>query len=64
MGPNGIGKSTLLKIAMGELESDAGEVTWGHETYPLYFSQDHREEIPDTTPVHEGSWFTLLEVTP
>jgi len=28
MGPNGIGKSTLLKIAMGELEADAGTVEW------------------------------------
>ena len=28
LGPNGIGKSTLLKIAMGEVEADAGEVEW------------------------------------
>ena len=40
MGPNGIGKSTLLKIIMGELESDAGGVTWGYETHPGYFAQD------------------------
>jgi ATPase subunit of ABC transporter with duplicated ATPase domains len=45
MGPNGIGKSTLLKILMGRLEADAGEVTWGYETYPGYFAQDHREEF-------------------
>ncbi|MFU8806149.1 MAG: ABC-F family ATP-binding cassette domain-containing protein, partial [Bradymonadaceae bacterium] len=43
IGPNGIGKSTLLKIVVGELEADTGEVEWGHETYPGYFSQDHRE---------------------
>jgi ATPase subunit of ABC transporter with duplicated ATPase domains len=48
MGPNGIGKSTLLKIAMGELEADAGEVEWGYETHPGYFAQDHREQLePD-----------------
>ena len=40
MGPNGIGKSTLLKIVMGELESDAGRVAWGYETHPSYFAQD------------------------
>jgi ATPase subunit of ABC transporter with duplicated ATPase domains len=45
LGPNGIGKSTLLKILMGRLEADAGEVVWGYETYPGYFAQDHREEF-------------------
>jgi len=43
IGPNGIGKSTLLKIAMGEVEPDAGRVEWGYETHPGYFSQDHNE---------------------
>jgi ATPase subunit of ABC transporter with duplicated ATPase domains len=43
IGPNGIGKSTLLKIAMGEIEADAGQSEWGYETHPGYFSQDHHE---------------------
>jgi len=43
IGPNGIGKSTLLKIMTGRLEADAGEVEWGYETHPGYFAQDHRE---------------------
>jgi ATPase subunit of ABC transporter with duplicated ATPase domains len=45
LGPNGIGKSTLLKIAMGDVEADAGEIEWGYETYPGYFAQDHREQL-------------------
>jgi ABC-type multidrug transport system ATPase subunit len=45
MGPNGIGKSTLLKIVMGRLEADAGEVEWGYQTQPGYFAQDHKEEL-------------------
>ena len=45
MGPNGIGKSTLLKIAMGELAADAGETEWGYEAHPGYFAQDHREKL-------------------
>jgi ATPase subunit of ABC transporter with duplicated ATPase domains len=51
IGPNGIGKSTLLKIAMGELAPDAGEVEWGYETRPGYFAQDHHEQFdsPDRT---------------
>ena len=42
MGPNGVGKSTLLKIAMGELEADEGEAVWGYEARPGYLAQDYR----------------------
>lgn len=45
VGPNGVGKSTLLKIVTGEVESDAGDVVWGYETHPGYFAQDHREQL-------------------
>jgi ATPase subunit of ABC transporter with duplicated ATPase domains len=47
LGPNGLGKSTLLKIVTGNLEADAGSVKWGHETRVGYFPQDHREGLPD-----------------
>jgi ATPase subunit of ABC transporter with duplicated ATPase domains len=43
IGPNGIGKSTLAKIAVGEVEPEAGKMEWGYETHPGYFSQDHNE---------------------
>ncbi len=43
IGPNGIGKSTLLKIALGIIDADDGEVEWGYETHPGYFSQDHED---------------------
>ena len=49
MGPNGIGKSTLLKIIMGEIEPDAGEIEWGYETHTGYFAQDHREQFQNPT---------------
>jgi ATPase subunit of ABC transporter with duplicated ATPase domains len=42
IGPNGIGKSTLLKIMMGELPPDSGTSAWGYETHPGYFAQDQR----------------------
>jgi ATPase subunit of ABC transporter with duplicated ATPase domains len=45
IGPNGIGKSTLLKIMVGRLAPDRGTVTWGYESEPGYFAQDHRELI-------------------
>ncbi len=53
MGPNGIGKSTLLKIVMGELEADAGAVEWGYETQPGYFAQDHHEQLEESTRTAE-----------
>jgi ATPase subunit of ABC transporter with duplicated ATPase domains len=53
MGPNGIGKSTLLKIVMGELEADAGEVDWGYEAHPGYFAQDNKEGFADSAETTE-----------
>ena len=43
IGPNGLGKSTLLKIVMSRLEADSGGVRFGHEVRPGYFAQDHHE---------------------
>ncbi len=45
IGPNAIGKSTLLKVAMGEVAADAGSVTWGYETHPGYVAQDHKAQL-------------------
>ena len=57
IGPNGIGKSTLLKIATGRVEADAGDVEWGYETYPGYFAQDHHEELQNNRQnVEENLW--------
>ncbi len=47
IGANGLGKSTLLRILVGRLEADRGEVGWGHEARVGYFPQDHRELMPD-----------------
>jgi ATPase subunit of ABC transporter with duplicated ATPase domains len=53
IGPNGLGKSTLLKIATSNLDADRGSVTWGHETRVGYFAQDHHEALlePQATPI-------------
>ena len=61
LGPNGIGKSTLLKIAMGVVEPDAGKVEWGYETWPGYFAQDHRELV-DSSDQSVEAW--LWELVP
>ena len=51
VGPNGIGKSTLLKVVMGELDADNGAVEWGYETHPGYFAQDPKDhlDVPRST---------------
>jgi len=59
IGPNGIGKSTLLKIILGQLEADKGEVTIGHEAQIGYFPQDHHEQIPTNTTPYE--WLYSFE---
>src|SRR5450432_450263 len=53
IGPNGLGKSTLLRIVVERLAADAGLVRWGHEVRVGYFPQDHRELLddPDATPL-------------
>jgi len=53
IGANGLGKSTLLRVAVERLPPDTGEVKWGHETRIGYFPQDHREVLrdPEATPL-------------
>jgi ATPase subunit of ABC transporter with duplicated ATPase domains len=45
IGPNGIGKSTLLKVMIAETPADGGTVEWGYETHPGYVAQDHKAQI-------------------
>ncbi len=53
IGHNGVGKTTLCKMLMGELPPDTGTITWGHQVSLGYLAQDHRESIPDDTTVNE-----------
>lgn len=43
VGPNGIGKSTLLKILLGEHSVDDGTYRWSEMADTGYFAQDYRE---------------------
>jgi len=64
IGANGLGKSTLLKLLVGRLDEDAGEMTWGYETRLGYFAQDHRELLGDE-PVTalDYLWSTIPQET-
>ncbi|MBL8308925.1 MAG: ATP-binding cassette domain-containing protein [Burkholderiales bacterium] len=39
VGPNGIGKTTLLKLILGELAADRGKIRVGHNLQVAYFDQ-------------------------
>jgi ABC-type multidrug transport system ATPase subunit len=65
IGPNGLGKSTLLKIVTERLAADAGEVTWGHEVRIGYFPQDHAEVLDGSAPTPlEFLWSFVPDETP
>lgn len=40
IGPNGIGKTTLFKIILGEIEIDEGSINLGTNVLPGYFDQE------------------------
>jgi ATPase subunit of ABC transporter with duplicated ATPase domains len=59
IGPSGIGKTTLLRMMLGEVAPDAGTITWGHEVRTSYFAQDHTHGIPPGVPLWE--WLYSLD---
>ncbi|MCA0920810.1 ABC-F family ATP-binding cassette domain-containing protein [Pseudooceanicola nanhaiensis] len=49
VGPNGVGKTTLLKMLMGEVAPDGGTVTMGTNLLPAVFDQSRAALDPDMT---------------
>ncbi|HTM44483.1 MAG TPA: ATP-binding cassette domain-containing protein, partial [Polyangiaceae bacterium] len=45
VGPNGIGKTTLLRLIQNQVPADNGTVEWGYEAQVGYMPQDHAEMI-------------------
>jgi ATPase subunit of ABC transporter with duplicated ATPase domains len=41
IGPNGLAKTALFRILVGEIEPDAGEFSWGVTTSQAYFPKDN-----------------------
>ncbi len=61
VGPNGVGKTTLCRMLMGEIQPDAGKIIWGHQVSIGYLAQDHRESIPNDTTCAE--WLHSIDPT-
>ena len=52
IGPNGIGKTTLFKMIVGQEQPDSGELKLG-ETVQLSYVDQHRDALDDSKTVYE-----------
>jgi len=63
IGPNGVGKTTLIRLLLGELEADAGAVRHGTRLEVEYFDQHRaalREDWTAAENVGEGREFVTI----
>ncbi len=53
IGPNGIGKTTLLRCLAGDLILDSGAIKWAEKARPGYYAQDHAADFEETLSLTE-----------
>ena len=53
IGPNGIGKSTLLKCLVGDLEPNTGRVKWSENANVGYYAQDHAADFEERKNLYD-----------
>jgi len=58
IGENGVGKTTLLRLLMGELTPQAGAVKWAEKARLGYFAQDHAADFASEQNLTDwiGEW--------
>lgn len=58
IGPNGIGKTTLLKVLTQQMVPAAGSIKWAENASLGYFAQDHSDEFKIKTSLFDwiGQW--------
>ena len=49
IGPDGVGKSTLFRMIMGEEKPDSGDIKIGETVQLAYVDQSHKDLLPDKT---------------
>ena len=47
IGENGVGKTTLLKLLMGEIKPQKGQIKWAEKANPGYYAQDHSADFAE-----------------
>jgi len=57
IGPNGIGKTTLLRCLAGDLQPDFGTIKWTDKANIGYFAQDHAHDFDKDEILTE--WMTM-----
>jgi ATP-binding cassette, subfamily F, member 3 len=55
LGPNGSGKTSLLKVVTSEIQPDEGEIHFGHRVMTAYFDQ-HLQNLDDKKSVLDEIW--------
>lgn len=63
VGPNGIGKTTFLRVLLGELEPDSGVCRLGKNTRIAYYDQGRTELDPEQTVYEAASDEEYVELS-
>ncbi len=56
IGENGVGKTTLMRLLMGELTAQHGTLKWAEKARPGYYAQDHAADFASDLTLTE--WIT------
>jgi len=57
IGPNGIGKTTLLRLLVHDLQPDSGSIKWSENANIGYYAQDHSDDFSNDMTLFD--WMSL-----
>ena len=56
IGENGVGKTTFLKLLLGQLQPSYGTIKWAEKAKPGYYAQDHASDFAEDKSLTD--WIT------